>query len=91
MPKSAERKVASRGGSLRYRMAHPEGRPDLNIPVTVTKKAGPRGGKTVAMVTEPKKRKGSWKKPYEESGSCPGAFPHEFGGGHDRAHRKGKI
>jgi len=73
------------------RMAHPKGRPDLNIPVAVTKKAGPRGGRTVAMVTEPTQRKGSWKKPYEERGSCPGAFKHPEGTGHDRSHRKGKI
>ena len=36
------------------------------------------------------RKKGSWKKPYEESGSCPGAFKHSEGSGHDRSHRKGK-
>jgi len=76
---------------MRYRVAHPEGRPDLNIPIAVTKKEGPRGGKTVAMVNKPEKRKGSWGKPYQETGSCPGAFPHNFGEGHNRSHRKGKI
>lgn len=79
MPKAVENKIAARGGKERVRMAHPKGRPDLNIPVAITKKSGPRGGKTVALVSAPTPRKptsdrsvGSWGAAGRETGNCPG-------------------
>lgn len=42
-----QRRAKARG-ILRYRMVRPPGRPDVLIRVAVTRKPGPRGGRTVA-------------------------------------------
>jgi hypothetical protein len=45
MPKSAERKIKRQGGVARYRTIKRDGK---TMTVAVTKKKGPRGGRTVA-------------------------------------------
>lgn len=45
MPKSAERKMRRQGGVLRYRTMRRKGK---LYTVAVTRKKGPRGGRTVA-------------------------------------------
>lgn len=57
MPEWAKRKITSRGGAIRWRTFKKGGK---TFRVAVTKKKGPRGGKTVAYeipVGEKKKKK----------------------------------
>jgi hypothetical protein len=49
-------KKARRRGIVKTRTIHPPGRPDVYLHVDVVKKAGPRGGHTVAGKTHHKKR-----------------------------------
>jgi hypothetical protein len=44
MPASAERKIAARGGATKWRTVKRDGK---TFRVAVTRKEGPRGGKTV--------------------------------------------
>lgn len=49
MPKSAEREIKKRGGVARYRTVKKDGK---TMTCAVTKKAGPRGGRTVCWNKE---------------------------------------
>lgn len=50
MPKSAERKMRRQGGVMRYRSIKRGGK---TFTVAVTRRAGPRGGHTVAWPRKP--------------------------------------
>lgn len=54
MPEEAERKIKARGGALRYRTI--KLRDGRYMHVAVTRKEGPKGGRTVAT-SEPKEPK----------------------------------
>jgi len=54
MPKWAERKARARGGVVRYRMMKRGGK---TFRIMVTRKKGPRGGRTIAYRIKTKKRR----------------------------------
>lgn len=53
MPKSVEKKIAARGGAARYRTIK-VGKGDKYMRVAITRKEGPKGGRTVATSLKPK-------------------------------------
>ena len=53
MPKSAEKKANAQGGIVRYRMMKKDGQ---LFRCMVTKKAGPKGGKTVCYKVKGKEK-----------------------------------
>ena len=42
-----KKEIKKRGGAVRYKTIHPKGRKDVYFHVTVVKKPGKRGGRTV--------------------------------------------
>jgi len=53
MPKAAKRKIKARGGAVRWRMKKTNGL----MRCAITKKAGPRGGRTVCYKVRKKKNR----------------------------------
>ena len=53
MPKAAERKAKARGGVVRYRMVRKDGQ---LLRCMITRKAGPRGGKTICCKVSEKSK-----------------------------------
>lgn len=52
MPKAVERKIAKRGGAVKWRMKRVDGK---LLRCAITRRAGPRGGKTVCYRVRKKK------------------------------------
>ena len=55
MPKSVEKKIAARGGAVRYRRESLPGGKYMTY--AITKEEGPRGGRTIAVEGKPVKSK----------------------------------